>query len=423
MAVQAWQTFGCYINMDGSKRELNPHGTYDFPVACYLETIRSGEGQYVPEHWHADLEFLAVVSGRCSFGADGHRGELAPGDAVFFNRGCRHSVVGAPEAKFASVVFSPVIVAGMPDSVFSHRYMGPLLSDGAPAYATFEQGDRFGVSDQVQRTVDAAHRELPGYEFAVRDALSRCVYAAWERMGRPAAQGNADAAAEAGRLNLMCMYVKDHLSERFSVADIATAAGVSERECLRTFKKSMGVSPVRYVTQSRLSRAAALLVCEPGKPVADIAAETGFTTPGYFAKLFRHEYGCTPRDYRARMHDADLDEDAVMQGYPLALAQAPAEMRLGDPGAAATGLTRDKVAGPASAASDDAAPVEGTVRPAAEPGQAAAPAPVPGDELLGEALLQPDAAAVIGVAAAPHVPEDALGHALDPLTSDKGTIG
>lgn len=406
MAVQMWQSVGCYINMDSSKRELNPHGTSDFPVACYLETVLTGKGQYVPEHWHTDLEFLAVVSGRCSFEVDGDHGELTAGDAVFFNRECHHSIVGAPEARFASVVFSPVVVAGMPDSVFSHRYLGPLFSKDAPAYVMFDGTDRFDVAGQVQRAVDASRGELPGYEFAVRDALSRCVYAAWERMGRPAAAGNADATAEAGRLNLMCMYVKDHLGERFSVSDIAAAARIGERECLRTFKKTMGISPVRYVTLSRLSRAAALLVCEPQKSVADIAAETGFTSPGYFSKLFRHEYGCTPRDYRAQMRAVDVDEDAVMQGYPLVLKQPPAEMRLGDPGAPAGEPHGEGPAGEDAPSAGDDGP------------RATAPA---GDELIGEPL--PDGSEVIGEGAAPHVPADALGHALDPSVTGEGTIG
>ena len=412
MAVQMWQSFGCYINMDSSKRELNPHGTSDFPVACYLETVRSGKGQYVPEHWHVDLEFLAVVSGRCAFEVDGERGELVAGDAVFFNRERHHSVVGAPEAKFASVVFSPVVVAGMPDSVFSHRYLGPLFSPEAPAYVMFGADDRFDVAGQVQRAVDASRGELPGYEFAVRDALSRCVYAAWEGMGRPVGTGNVDATAEAGRLNLMCMYVRDHLGERFTVADVAAAAEIGERECLRTFKKSLGISPVRYVMLSRLSRAASLLVCDPAKPVADIAAETGFTSPGYFSKLFRHEYGCTPRDYRAQMRGADVNEDAVIQGYPLVLKQPPAEMRLGDPG---VHVERDAAHGaPASQAGQDSA----SVAPAPPAGRVADQTD---DELIGTAL--PDASEVIGEGAAPHMPDDALGHALDPAATGEGTIG
>lgn len=414
MAVQAWQTYGCYINMDSSQRELNPHGTSDFPVACYLETILSGDGQCVPRHWHADLEFLAVVSGRCTFEADGYRGDLEAGDAVFFNRECRHAVAGAPEARFASVVFSPVIVAGMPDSVFAHRYLAPLFADDAPAYVTFDAAGRFDVAAQVQRAVEVSHGELPGYEFAVRDALSHCVYAAWECMGRPAAAGDADATAEAGRLNRMCMYVRDHLGEHFSVADIAAVANISERECLRTFKKSMGVSPVRYVTLSRLSRAAALLACDVDKPVADIAAESGFTSPGYFSKLFRHEYGCTPREYRAQMHGAGVRADAVMCGYPLAFKQAPAEASgLADAHPAATHDAELSDVRPSAPDAPDAdSKGGGSCRPAVC---------IADDELIGSAL--PETSAVLGTGTAPHVPDDALGRALGPETTGEGTIG
>lgn len=326
MAMHVRQSEGCYINMDETNRELNPHGTADFPVACYIENIGRGKGRYVPEHWHDDLEILTVIEGEVAIEVDGACENLYAGDAAFFNRRVLHMIVGSPRATIASAVFSPVIVAGMPDSIYSHRYVGPILSEDAPAYVMFRADEDPLVSAQLRVGIEAVQAEEDGYEFAMRNALSWCVYAIWTKMGKPVGFKNAvEVTAEAGRLNLMCMFVKEHLGERFTVADIAASAKVSERECLRMFKKSLGVSPTKYVLSYRLSRAALLLACEDTS-IAAISKETGFATPGYFAKQFKDEYGCTPSEYREKMADSGVNVRAVEQGFPLNMEPAPSSL-------------------------------------------------------------------------------------------------
>ena len=39
------------------------------------------------------------------------------------------------------------------------------------------------------------------------------------------------------------------------------------------------------------------------KTIADIADETGFTDASYFTKIFKAEYGQTPKEYRNSLKD------------------------------------------------------------------------------------------------------------------------
>ena len=48
----------------------------------------------------------------------------------------------------------------------------------------------------------------------------------------------------------------------------------------------------------RLNKATALLK-DASRSIASIALECGYNDPGYFARVFKQEYGITPQEWRA----------------------------------------------------------------------------------------------------------------------------
>lgn len=54
---------------------------------------------------------------------------------------------------------------------------------------------------------------------------------------------------------------------------------------------------MEYINHYRLSRVAAALA-QSDQPVMEAAMENGFHNISYFNKLFRKEFGVTPREYR-----------------------------------------------------------------------------------------------------------------------------
>ena len=95
----------------------------------------------------------------------------------------------------------------------------------------------------------------------------------------------------------MLHFIREHYGEKILLEDIAQSANISERECLRTFRKTIGRTPFDFLNEYRLSRARELLE-ETDRPVTEIAFETGFSDGAYFGKLFRKQYGCSPSHYR-----------------------------------------------------------------------------------------------------------------------------
>jgi AraC family transcriptional regulator len=85
-------------------------------------------------------------------------------------------------------------------------------------------------------------------------------------------------------------YVITHLDERIEVAALAKIAGRSPFHFSRVFRRSVGMSPHRYVVHLRLQRAIAL-VREGRSGLAEIAARTGFADQSHLSRWVRRVHG------------------------------------------------------------------------------------------------------------------------------------
>lgn len=90
--------------------------------------------------------------------------------------------------------------------------------------------------------------------------------------------------------------VRARYDEPLSVDDLAAAAGLSPYHFLRTFRRVVGATPHRYLTDVRLERAKELLA--RGDSVTEVCGLVGFHSVGSFSSLFRRQLGCAPSEFR-----------------------------------------------------------------------------------------------------------------------------
>lgn len=71
----------------------------------------------------------------------------------------------------------------------------------------------------------------------------------------------------------------------------------------RVFKKEIGMSPMRFLRDTRLRQGAALLETTSLR-ISEIAVKVGFKDPLYFSRMFVGVFKCSPMAYRKRMKRA-----------------------------------------------------------------------------------------------------------------------
>jgi len=102
-----------------------------------------------------------------------------------------------------------------------------------------------------------------------------------------------------GALRRVREHVAQRLAERIEIRDLAAVARLSVCHFARAFRESTGVPPHRYVTELRVSTAAAL-VRDTDRPLTEIAYDVGFCDLSHFSRLFARAFGESPRAYRTR---------------------------------------------------------------------------------------------------------------------------
>lgn len=92
-------------------------------------------------------------------------------------------------------------------------------------------------------------------------------------------------------------HLEANLRDDVRVAEVAAAAGVTERTVQRAFRETLDQTPLQYLRDRRLEEARNQLLrldAGSGTTIADVAHDWAFTNPGRFAAAYRHRFGETP---------------------------------------------------------------------------------------------------------------------------------
>jgi AraC-like DNA-binding protein len=107
-----------------------------------------------------------------------------------------------------------------------------------------------------------------------------------------------DASRTARLIGQAQTYVREHISDCFSLADVALQTGWSTHHFSKMFKQVTGQNFVDYLTEERMRMAREYLMERKDLTVEEIATQVGYNSSAYFISKFKSRYQMTPNAYR-----------------------------------------------------------------------------------------------------------------------------
>ncbi len=246
-------------------------GDAGMPEVLYLDRFR-GERKQRPLSSHAHWEFIGTLEGSGELEAE-PACELLPDRLLLVPPGVEHreSSGGRMELIWLgfNVKFAPEFPRGKPLALQSKRLVEELLELW-----------RLSVGRYAQTGLELEGR------------LLTLIGGFWREFKERRSDG-------ASRIRAAAKRFQDGCQASVNMAELASQLGLSERQFYRDFKRIMGQTPVNYLTELRLAKAA-LYLRETELPVAKIASLCGYSDPYYFCRLFAKRNGAPPSRFRQK---------------------------------------------------------------------------------------------------------------------------
>lgn len=286
----------CNVHMNNAQKETTVHGSVNFPVACYEDNMQL---MSVPLHWHDEYEYIIATKGIVTVLVNAEQIELNVGDSVFINSECLHGVkaVTDKDSILRSLVILPKLIGGSADSIIFQRIIVPLGVGNAPSYILLNNDTKWqkDIADSMLTAWDSITNESYDFENEARYQISKAMRILVDHLSETNFRKPNDILLN--RIKLSIAYIENHFNEDISNRDLLQLLDCSESVLLRSFKQVVGISPMQFLINYRIQKAAEMLLTTELNS-CDIAISCGFHDFSYFTKIFKRSMGITPIEYR-----------------------------------------------------------------------------------------------------------------------------
>lgn len=288
----------CGLNLNPAGKELQPHGTFEFPCAGYSERYTDKPEDIIRWHWHEEIEIVYIEDGALELQIPKKSFHLEKGDCIVINSNILHYAKTDSYCELQSLVFNPMLIIGNKDSIFAKKFMLPLISCTSFDSYLFRAGSNEKVTDNFINAFEALVRNVSGFEFIIRDNLSNLCFLLYQQFEKEFATEGMQLTRDNIRIRKMLNYIHDNFSEDLTLVDIAKVDNIGKRECLRCFQRTLQTSPIQYLLKYRIMQGADFLLKNPANSISEISNLCGIDSPSNFSKMFKRFYKCTPKEYR-----------------------------------------------------------------------------------------------------------------------------
>ena len=290
------------VNTKSNREETLDWGASNKLYHLYEDEMNNMRDYTVDWHWHYPIEFFYAYQGEFDFYFSGVHVRIRQGEGIFINSNVLHSIQSADKKKNCigrGIVFDYHLMSGMVNSYMEQTYFMPLIHcSSLPFYVISPIGEpQMKLLMAFLQAYQSEVEEHFGYEIQVQKDMLEWWWCLLKLTHETIEKAPVGKNLSMERLKSMISYIEEHYMDSINLERIAEAASISTRECSRCFQKNIHITPTEYLTKYRLNRAMNLLL-ETTMSILEISELCGFSSSGYFSKLFTKEHQITPAAFR-----------------------------------------------------------------------------------------------------------------------------
>lgn len=270
---------------------------------------------------HEGIKCYAVVSGECRLSADGAEEGLLlqTGDCFLLQRSfCLASDLTLTPVDYAAIFSTPLkggiysvngggdcfIVGG--HFALSTNY-SDLLSGVLPPVVQLQgQVEKSELRWCLERLAHELRAPRPGGDLVAQYLAHMMLVQALRLYLEEEPNGGIGwlFALADQQMNAAITSMHENPAHAWTVQKLAERAGMSRSKFATSFRKSVGQSPMEYLTRWRMMLAGDKLQ-NTNQPISALALSLGYESESSFGKAFKRVMGCSPRQYsRGQIHIA-----------------------------------------------------------------------------------------------------------------------
>lgn len=269
------------------------HFNHDSSIRIWLNK----EDANFPSHWHTALEMIMPIENYYDVTIRNERYHIMPGEVLLIPSGELHDL-SAPKYGSRFIFLIDISVLSKLPSFQSIQIMlnQPILITPAGFMSTYN-----GLYNKlIQIRNEYFERKEYSYLSIFSLLIDFFVQLGYHQLNTQDLFPSVSMAKQSEytqKFQSLLSYIDSHYMLSLNLDEIAESIGFSKFHFSRLFKQYTGYTFCDYITLRRLKVAEELLA-KPQLSIAQVAAQSGFSSISTFNRLFKQQKNCSPSEYR-----------------------------------------------------------------------------------------------------------------------------
>jgi len=238
-----------------------------------------------PRHSHDYYVLSLIERGRQSFTHKGTKHSTPPGGLILINPGAVHTGEAADAQGFElrAIYPSPSVMENAVYEMTGRRAL--------PFFKEVLVDHRWATNN-----ISSLHKAILDGA-SLLECESRIYWVMTQLIKRYADFGSSEGhlGKEKRAIRMVRNFIDEHFAETVTLNRLAQHVSLSPYYLLRAFRAEVGMPPYEYLESVRIRHTQQLI--RAGKPLAEVAAEVGFSSQSHMTRQFKKIIGVTPGQY------------------------------------------------------------------------------------------------------------------------------